>query len=159
GIELLDWPPDVFALTATVLDRSGAFRFAMSPPPGRQWPPRSQGDWSAAVEAAGREWIGLIDDPARSAPRLLEDAMGVMLGGVDVPLDDLLSAADWRMCEALLTLHAIADEACAGLGVALTATNPAGCGFRGRAREMLARRGSLTRVSTHALRVLPKVRT
>src|SRR5262245_43397886 len=93
GIELLDWPPDVFALTATILERSGAFRFAMSRPPGRQWPPRSQGDWSAAVEAAGREWIGLIDDPARSAPRLLEDAMGVLLGGVDVPLDELSSAA------------------------------------------------------------------
>jgi hypothetical protein len=29
--ELLDWPPDVFALTNVVLDRSEAFRFAVSP--------------------------------------------------------------------------------------------------------------------------------
>lgn len=28
--ELLEWPPDVFALTDVVLARSGAYRFAMS---------------------------------------------------------------------------------------------------------------------------------
>jgi len=35
--DLLDWPPDLFALTSLVLQRSGAFRFALSPPPGRLW--------------------------------------------------------------------------------------------------------------------------
>jgi hypothetical protein len=29
--ELLDWPPDLFALTNVVLDRAEAFRFAISP--------------------------------------------------------------------------------------------------------------------------------
>jgi hypothetical protein len=33
--DLLDWPPDLFALTSLMLQRSGAFRFALSPPPGQ----------------------------------------------------------------------------------------------------------------------------
>jgi hypothetical protein len=37
--ELLDWPPDVFALTNVVLARSEAFRFALSPV--GEWPPRA----------------------------------------------------------------------------------------------------------------------
>jgi hypothetical protein len=32
--ELLAWPPDVFALTHVLLDRSEAFRFALSPQEG-----------------------------------------------------------------------------------------------------------------------------
>jgi hypothetical protein len=36
--DLLDWPPDLFALTSLVLQRSGAYRFALSPPPGLRWP-------------------------------------------------------------------------------------------------------------------------
>jgi len=36
-----------------------------------------------------------------------------------MPLELLSEGHDSRMCEAVLTLHAIADEACAGLGMAL----------------------------------------
>jgi hypothetical protein len=36
-----------------------------------------------------------------------------------VPIEELALGRERRMCEALLTLHAIADEACASLGVAL----------------------------------------
>ena len=63
-----------------------------------------------------------------------------------------------RMCEALLTLHAIADEACAGLGAALDGTSGKGCIYRAHARELLARTGSLARIHAHFLRVLPKLR-
>src|SRR5215471_21442187 len=61
--DLLDWPPDLFALTSLVLQRSGAYRFALSPPPGRQWPPRSRSEWSATVEAAVCSWIRLLPAP------------------------------------------------------------------------------------------------
>src|SRR5258708_9935125 len=63
------------------------------------------------------------------------------------------------MCEALLTLHAIADEACAGLGVALDRSDGDGCLYRARGRELLARTGSLARIHANFVRVLPKVRT
>ena len=62
---------------------------------------------------------------------------------------------DW----ALLTLHALADEACAGLGVALDTSDAAACVYRARGRELLARTGSMSRVDPRLLQVLPKVRT
>jgi hypothetical protein len=75
------------------------------------------------------------------------------------PLEELSTGADWDLDAALLTLQAIADEACAGLGVALAASNPLGCGYRGRAGELLAQRGTLARLSQDVVLVLPKVRT
>lgn len=33
GDELIEWPPDLFALTDLILTRSEAYRFALSPPP------------------------------------------------------------------------------------------------------------------------------
>src|SRR6187200_556597 len=69
--DLLDWPPDLFALTSLMLQRSGAYRFALSPPPGRQWPPGSGSGWSITVEAAGRAWSGVVDPPASRFRRCL----------------------------------------------------------------------------------------
>jgi hypothetical protein len=37
--ELLEWPPDMFALTHLVLQRSETYRFAFSPPRAAVWPP------------------------------------------------------------------------------------------------------------------------
>ena len=71
----------------------------------------------------------------------------------------LADGRDWRVCEALLTLHAIADEACAGLFVALDRSDGEGCIYRARGRELLARTGSLARMHSHFVRVLPKIRT
>ena len=53
----------------------------------------------------------------------------------------------------------IADEACAGLGVALDSSDAEGCVYRARGRELLARTGSLARIDARLLRVLPKVLT
>jgi hypothetical protein len=49
---LLEWPPDVFALTNVVLDRAEAFRYALS----EGWPPHRFTDWAQAVEEARRRW-------------------------------------------------------------------------------------------------------
>jgi hypothetical protein len=85
--------------------------------------------------------------------------MEVVVAAAATPLEELSTGANWDLCAALLTLHAIADEACAGLGVALAASSPFGCGYRGRARELLAQRGTLARIPQDAMQVLPKVRT
>lgn len=50
-----------------------------------------------------------------------------------------------------------ADEACAGTGVALSSSSGHGCAYRARGRELLARTGSLARISPRFIRVLPKV--
>jgi hypothetical protein len=77
----------------------------------------------------------------------------------DMPLEHLAQGLDWRVCVALLTLHAMADEACAGLGVALDTSDAGACVYRARGREMLVRTGSMARIDPRLLIVLPKVRT
>jgi hypothetical protein len=159
GDELLGWPPDVFALTEVLLQRSEAYRFALSPPAGLMWPPASFLDWPGAVAGAARRWSSWAEDPDRAIPGLLAQEWAVLVERAGSPLDDLTEARDWRLCEALLTLHAIADEACAGLGVAFDASGADGLLYRARGRELLARTGSLARIPAHLVRVLPKVRT
>jgi hypothetical protein len=100
-----------------------------------------------------------VEDETEGIPDLLAEEWEVFREGAAMPLGDLAVARDWPMCEALLTLHAIADEARAGLGVALTASAGVGCVYRARGRELLARTGSLARIPSRFLRVLPKVRT
>jgi len=157
--ELLEWPPDLFALSDLVLQRSEAHRFALSPPSGVSWPPDRFPDWASAVTEAGRRWSGWVEDHDGPIPELLAQEWAVFRSSVETPLTRLTHAEDWRECEAILTLHAIADEACTGLGVALTACDGYGAIYRARGRELLARKGSLSRTPVEALRVLPKVRT
>jgi hypothetical protein len=159
GDELLEWPPDVFALTEVILLRSEAYRFALSPPAGQTWPPASFPGWPGAVAGAARRWSSWAEDRNETIPGLLAQEWAVLRERAGSPLNDLTQSRDWRLCEALLTLHAIADEACAGLGVALDASGADGLLYRARGRELLARTGSLARIPADLVRVLPKVRT
>jgi hypothetical protein len=157
--EILNWPADLFALTYVILERSEAYRFVLSPPPGKVWPPNRYPHWADMVEEAGRQWSVWVDDKKVAFPSLLADQWIVFCERADMPLDELSEGRDWRLCEALLTLHAIADEACLGLGVSLDGSAGRACTYRAHGRELLARTGSLARIRTHSLRVLPKVRT
>jgi len=155
--ELLEWPPDVFALTNMVLERSEAFRFALGPP--GEWPPAHYDDWSQAVTEAARQWSGWVDKRRGAVPELVVEEWRAFRQRALVPLEQLAAGCEGRLCEALLTLHAIADEACAGLGIALDSSDADASVYRARGRELLARTGSLARVSPRFLRVLPKVVT
>ena len=157
--ELLEWPADLFALTNVILKRTEAFRFVLSPPSGAQWPPSRFSSWSDEVEHAGRQWSVWVEDRESPFPDLLAEEWRVFRERASMPFENLAEGLDWRMCEALLTLHAIADEACAGLGIPLDRSDGKGCLYRARGRELLARTGSLARIQAHSLRVLPKVRT
>jgi hypothetical protein len=156
---LAQWPPDVFALTEVLLTEAQAFRFALSPPTGQQWPPPEPASWTDAVERAAHEWKAWVEEPAGSPPWLVADELEVLLKGVETPLDEVTQGRDWRLCQALLTLHAIADEACGGLSLAFDYGAGHACLYRAQSRELLARAGSLSRIATCFLRVLPKART
>ena len=155
--DLLDWPPDVFALANVILGRSEAFRFALSPI--EKWPPRRHPGWVGLVEEAAAGWSAWAEDRRGTLPGLVLEEWSVVRERADTPLEDLAEGRDQRLCESLLTLHAVADEACAGLGVALDTSDAVACVFRARGRELLARTGSMARVDPRLLRVLPKVRT
>jgi hypothetical protein len=157
--DLLRWPPDLFALTSVLLGRSEAFRFVLSPPLGQHWPPSGAAAWSEAVVDAGGQWGAWIEDRRSAPPAILAEAWSAALERADLPLEDLAEGRDWPICEALLTLHAIADEACAGLGVATEGAGGRAARYRARARELLARTGSLGRLPPRLVRVLPKIRT
>src|SRR5262249_47359985 len=130
GDELLEWPPDLFALTEVILERAEAYRFALSPPDGATWPPARVPRGPEAGAETARRWSGWVEDRSVGVPELLAQEWGVLSEGAEAPLTRLAEGDDWRLCEALLTLHAIADEACAGLGVALDASNGTGCLYR-----------------------------
>ncbi len=152
---LLEWPPDVFALTNVVLGRAEAFRYSVV----KDWPPTRFGNRAQVVDEAGRRWSAWAEDRIGAMPDLVAEEWRVFCDGAEAPLEQLTLGRDHRVSEALLTLHAIADEACAGLGVALDSSNAEGCVYRARGRELLARTGSLARIDARFLRVLPKVIT
>ena len=158
GDELLEWAPDLFAFTDVVLDRSEAYRFAVSPPEGTSWPPPEMPRWNLAVADASAGWCAWVEADGAKLPGLVADEWAVVWEGAATTLDELATGRAWRICQALITLHAIADEACAGAGVSVGAVPRDGARFRARARELLARTGTLSRVSRQRLRVLPCVR-
>jgi hypothetical protein len=157
--QLLEWPPDVFALTDVILDRAEAYRFVLSPPDGVLWPPGGDASWSDAVGQAARRWSAWVEDRDGLVPELVAEKWAVLRERVEIPLEELAAGRNWPVCEALLTLHAIADEACAGLFVALDRSDGEGCCYRAWGRELLARAGSLARLPSGFVRVLPKIRT
>jgi len=155
--ELLEWPADVFALAGTILRRTHAYRFAVSPPVGRHWPPRSH--WNDVVSDAAEHWCGWVDEPDGEPPTLLTDAWALLRKEAGTPVAEVRDGAHWPLVEALLTLLSVSDEASAGLAGTIGPVRASGSRHRGRATELLARTGSLSRIPTHRLRVLPKVRT
>ena len=60
--QVLEWPPDLFALTDVILDHTQAYRFVLSPPGDATWPPDRLPNWAEAVEDAGRDWSGWVEN-------------------------------------------------------------------------------------------------
>jgi len=75
GDELLEWPPDMLALTEVILQRSEAYRFALSPPAGSTWPPAGFPDWPDAVTDAARRWGAWAEDRDGAIPGLLGNSI------------------------------------------------------------------------------------
>lgn len=151
--DLLTWPPDVFALVDRALEASEAYRFVVSPPPGREF----TGLGGCAATAAS-EWWEWLDATRSQPPESVTRWWKVVRDAAEIGIDALARGDEWPVIEALLTLHAIADEACAGLGTASAVRPGAGCAFRGEARELFAESGSLSRLLPGVLRVLPRCR-
>ncbi|HEX6285879.1 MAG TPA: hypothetical protein VFZ80_00205 [Acidimicrobiia bacterium] len=149
--ELARWPPDVFALTNLILDHTEAYRFTVAPPRGARWPPR--GDWNERVQRAADEWRVTAANPQRSPPSDVVKLWRVVLERRDTPLSVLRRGEDCPLLRALLTLHAIADEACRGLASSQPA--PA-ASFERAAWDLLSARGSLAHIEPTRVRITPK---
>src|SRR5262249_57398054 len=123
------------------------------------WPPARFADWAGAVQAAACRWDAWVEDRRVPFPALLSEEWSALRAGEKLGLEELARGEDARVRQALLTLHAIADETCAGLGVAIDASDGTACVYRARGRELLARTGSLSRVNPRLLRALPNLPT
>src|SRR5262245_28939760 len=96
--ELLEWPPDVFALTNVLLDRSEAFRFSLSPV--GAWPPSRFSDWPGAVEEAGRQWGAWVEDRRVALPELLSEAWTAFREVEETQLEEVARGQRPQACEA-----------------------------------------------------------
>jgi len=120
------WPPDVFALTATVLRRSGAYVRVLDLLPkkegdllGSRWPEHARkmaAVWRDALNAGLRNWQESPEAPLDvPVPGQIDSAWVVVLRHAKRPLADVLQQN--ALCRALLLLCLVADEASSGIGI------------------------------------------
>jgi hypothetical protein len=161
--QLLVWPPDVFAVSASILERSGAYTRVVTtwPPPnpktprGRQQTAKEWGSWIKEVGLAWRKTaIAGRRPPTQVAEwwRSVANHSGTLLSKVP---------ASQELWQALLQLCAAADEACEGVGIP-SGDASEGNPFEVEANLLLVYRegGSLCRtVHPSRARVLPKLHT
>jgi hypothetical protein len=103
------WPPDCFALCLALLKRSGAYAQLL-----RDWPPskdRTLSIWAARVRKLGEKWQR---SQPKDYPDDLEGEWQVVCQSFAIPLKELREQR--ALCEALMKLVAVADEACEGVG-------------------------------------------
>jgi len=154
----LMWPPDVFALAAAVLHRSGGYRLLA-----RAWPPsnpttrpvNSAVGWAKAMRQIGIEWRRTAT-AKESPPGEIVRWWKQVSRRRKTPIDSV--SANRSLCEALLQLCAAADEACEGVGIAASADSVEHS-LEMEANLILDTRGATLckRVDPSRARVLPKL--
>jgi hypothetical protein len=151
--ELLRWPPDAFALTSAALGDSGAYRFVVCPPGDRVWPPvGGEGGWQELIHREAAVWAASAMSRGGELPRTIVRLGEQLAAAGETELSMLEEEAGWELLGALLTVHALADEASEGAGVRdSTALQQA-------AAARLADAGTLARLARDRVRVLPKLR-
>lgn len=149
--QLLEWPPDVFAFTDQLLVQADMYRFVSSPPAGVAWPPHAQ--WPGAVRTAGSEWAEAVQNGTLPGSGVLLEGWELLGEAQQTRLDVLSRGDPWNVCEAIITLHALADEACSSLHDFDGDDRSA---FAQRAWALLEREGSLSRLPSSQVKVLPK---
>ena len=154
--ELFRWPPDTFALTSALLADSGVYRFVVCPPVGEEWPPShggGEGTWQESLRCDARAWADAAAGSAASEPPGSVQDLGATLAAAErSALTALEAQAPWNLIVAILSLHALADEACEGAGLKRDTA------FQRLAAFRLTDSGTLARLSPDRVRVLPKLR-
>lgn len=151
--ELLRWPPDVFAVTSAALGDSGAYRFVVCPPGRRVWPPAGgENGWQERVRREAAAWAASTESAGGEPPPWIRRLGELLTGAQETELSLLEEEAGWELLGALLTLHALADEASAGAGIQTCTA------LQSTAAARLAQTGTLARLSRDRVCVLPKLR-
>lgn len=172
------WPPDIFAIGASILHRSGAYCHVIEswPPPSgerrsRKW---RREEWVEVVRGLGSNWREQISRSAKRdqlpslsdldpsvAPAEIHEWWRLLLSHGDLSLSSLGGDGQdsQQLRYAILQLCIVADEACEGVGVPGTV----GSFARQATSRLIAtsdHQGGATlchRISTSRCRVLPKL--
>jgi hypothetical protein len=162
------WPPNLFALTSTLLAESGAYRRVVSPPTMKKWPPSGGRAWEASIRDRANAWRLAVDHALEQEDRALDEEP---LAAIELPekvaqsiehlrnigsLEALNEETSWETLAGLFELHALADEACSGLGLAEPRECPK---YILEAARQLKTMGTLSTYPVDRVRVLPKTRT
>jgi hypothetical protein len=146
------WPPDVFALCAAVLQRSGAYIHVV-----KKWPPTgSTQDWTELITKVAEKWRSAVvgDTPV---PSEVTGWWSLIVEARQLTISELRQHIP--ICEALLQLAAAADECCVNVGVPSSEADDA---FEGLVDAQLrATEGATLAKGVHSSRckVLPKMHT
>ena len=153
--EFLTWPPDVFAIAAALLTRSGAYSHAVS-----GWDREGKlQEWTEEMKQIGAEW----SEKRKEVPEKVRGWYETLRTKRTTLVQNLCEDAD--LCCKLIQLCAAADEACIGVGRPLPpgiVSSP----LRKDASKRLLECGRHNEVSTlckkvhqSTVRVLPKLHT
>ncbi len=152
-----EWPPDVYAVAATVLRQTGAYvRVA------ELTSPLLPTAWHLLAAQLGKEWRSALN--AGTTPQsenwndYVESSWGILVGNSSIKLSALRN--DDELCRALLQLVGIADEASYSIGV--YGNQESRDKFLIDADVALTSKGFLSvckDISTDCARVLPKCHT
>lgn len=110
--EVPNWPPDVFAVAAALLHKSGAYSYVLE-----SWPPDYKGEnWAAFASRIGQQWRRGMAGNVPAPPAEIEEWWQTLAGAAPVcEIHDLRARPD--VCDALVRMCAVADEACWGFGI------------------------------------------
>jgi hypothetical protein len=154
----VEWPPDVFAVAMSLLQKSGAYTHAIS-----DWPPTDAmstvpkeeqvRSWADRMKTIGEAWrVGVLRKPP-SVPSEVRNWWQVVLQTGRLEVASIRD--DDNLCSALLQLCAVADEASVGVGLSPTRDEYDTAGWL-----ELDNAGTLCRnVDPTIVRVLPKCHT
>ena len=100
------WPPDTYALGASVLQRTGAYVSVVQK--------KLKPNWVRSIRSAGRIWRKNFTKGKKLPPLVLTSWQRIVRAR-NLPLDRIRD--DGSLCCALLELVCASDEACAGIGI------------------------------------------
>ncbi len=105
------WPPDVFALSMSLIQKSGAYASVLN-----SWPPksRSKSSWDKRMTVLGRKWRRAANRKGALAPSFIQERWQVIRKVFSAPIESIRNSPEVAI--ALFELAALADEACAGVG-------------------------------------------
>ena len=170
-----DWPPDLFAISTAILQKSGAYHHVIG-----DWPPQlakalttsgeSRSVWAARMRRMGLAWRFSLKNGDTILPLEVKQWWRAVWAGRPKPLQ-AIGANNLELCAALVQMAAVTDEACVGFGLPggefdSYSDQPTDDAFLRAQKLLVPTRGDPLRGSTlgerihySKVRVLPKLHT